>query len=141
MGEDLALPRDELQFRSTLSGGPGGRHANATRTRVTVWFDLRRSRAFDPTTKARLAEALAGRLGQDGRLRVSCGRHRSQAANRREALGRLGQLLLRALAAPPPRRKATRPSRAARRRRLEEKRRRAEVKRGRRRPALDEAGE
>jgi ribosome-associated protein len=57
-------------------------------------------------------------------------RHRSQAANKEEAIARFAELLAGALERRRPR-TATKPTRAARERRLETKRRRASVKRGR----------
>ena len=63
-------------------------------------------------------------------------RHRSQEANRRDAVGRLERLIEQARQAPKPRKK-TKPGRAAKVRRLEGKRQQKEKKKLRGRPALD----
>ena len=91
---------------------------------------------LDEAGKERL-RALAGRrLTQEDEIVLEAHRHRSQEANRRDALARLEDLVMRARQAPIPR-KATRPGRAARAKRLLGKRHRKEKKRLRGRPAID----
>jgi ribosome-associated protein len=75
--------------------------------------------------------ALAGnRMTREGTLVITANRFRSQEQNRRDAVGRLVELVRAALHVPRPRR-PTRPSRAAKARRVESKRRRGEIKRSR----------
>ena len=59
---------------------------------------------------------------------ITAQRHRTQEANRRDALERLIELIRRA-AEPPVPRKPTKPTRASRRRRLDSKTRRGALKR------------
>jgi ribosome-associated protein len=119
-----AIPLDELEWRFSGSGGPGGQHANTSNTRVELLFDVARS----PSLARRQRERLLERLGPVVRVVVSD--TRSQARNRELALDRLRERLAAALRTPRPRR-PTAPSRAARRRRVEAKRRRGELKRQR----------
>jgi ribosome-associated protein len=120
-----AIPLDELEWRFTGSGGPGGQHANTSNTRVELLFDIAGSPSLAPRPRERLLE----RLGPVVRVVVSD--TRSQARNRELALDRLRERLAAALRTPRPRR-PTAPSRAVRRRRVEAKRRRGELKRQRR---------
>ena len=131
----LTIPRAELLYRASRSGGPGGQHVNTSSTRIELMWDFANSRALDDASRARIAEKLAGRLDAEGRVRVVASDHRSQQQNRDAADERLAQLVRRALLVPKPRKK-TKPSRAAKENRLAEKRHRAERKR-RRRPDLD----
>ena len=39
INDALAIPRDELAFRTSRSSGPGGQHVNKTETRVELLFD------------------------------------------------------------------------------------------------------
>ena len=94
---------------------------------MTVRYDVARSAVLTEVERSRVLDRLASRITKDGVLQVSSQEHRSQAANREEALERLRSLLARALA-PRRRRKRTRVPAAARRRRLENKRRRGRVK-------------
>lgn len=127
----LAIPLEELQWRFTTSGGPGGQHANKASTRAEVRFDVASSPSLGPRQRARLLE----RLGPE--VRVAVGEERSQARNREVALSRLASRLADGLRVERPRR-ATAPSAAARARRLEDKRRRSLRKRERSRPSDEE---
>ena len=120
-----AIPLDELDWRFSGSGGPGGQHANTSNTRVEVRFDVAGSPSLSPSQRARLLD----RFGPV--VRVVAADTRSQARNRELALSRLRERLADALRTPRARR-ATAPSAAGRRRRLEAKRRRGDLKRQRR---------
>jgi ribosome-associated protein len=137
IGPTLRLPRSELEYRASRSGGPGGQHVNTSSTRVEVWWDVAGSPALDEAQRARLLRVLASRLDSAGRLRLVSGGSRSQLRNREEVTERLRDVVARALVVPKPR-KRTKPSRAAKAARLEAKRRRAAVKRERRRPGTEE---
>jgi ribosome-associated protein len=135
-GIDLLIPADELRWRFSRSGGPGGQAVNTTDSRVELVFDLESSRALPPALKARARARLADRL-VEGALVVVASEHRGQWRNRQAARRRLRELLEEALRPPPPPRRPTRPGRGAVERRLEAKRRRASIKSQRRdRPQL-----
>ncbi|MGH9166108.1 MAG: alternative ribosome rescue aminoacyl-tRNA hydrolase ArfB [Acidimicrobiales bacterium] len=119
---DCVIAVDELEWRFSGSGGPGGQHANTANTRAELRFDVAGSASLSEAQR----ECLVSRLGPT--VRVVASDERSQARNRALATERLAQRLAAALHVATPRR-PTAPSRAARRRRLEAKRRRAELKR------------
>jgi len=122
---------EELEWRFSASGGPGGQHANTSNTRAEVRFDVAGSPSLGPRQRARLLE----RLGPD--VRVVASDERSQARNRQLALERLAARLAEALKVQTPRR-PTKPTRSSQRVRVEDKRRRGDVKRGRARPAPED---
>lgn len=128
----LAIPRSELRYVATRSGGPGGQHVNTSSTRIELWWDVAGSPALTDFQRTRLLERLATRLDASGRLRVVASAHRSQLQNREAATDRLRELVAEALVVPKVRR-ATKPSRAAREARLQQKRRQGALKRERRR--------
>ena len=119
------VPDDELQWRFSGAGGPGGQHANTANTRVEVTFDIAASPSLDEATRQRLLAVLGPRI------RVVCATSRSQRRNRDEAR-RLLEARVAAALVTPTRRRPTRPSRAAAERRLTTKRQVAERKRRRR---------
>lgn len=129
----VRLDPDELRWRFSRAGGPGGQGVNTTDSRVELLFDVARTAALSEAQRARVTAALGDRL-VDGVLTVTAAEHRSQLLNRRAALERLVATLRAALAPPPPPRRPTRPTRASARRRAEAKRRRSETKRLRRPP-------
>jgi ribosome-associated protein len=128
-----AIPLDELEWRFSGSGGPGGQHANTSNTRVELRFDIESSRALGPRQRARLL----ARFGPV--VRVVASERRSQHQNRELALERLRSRLADALHIDRPR-VSTRPSRQASQARVERKRTRGRQKQLRKRPsAADEA--
>jgi ribosome-associated protein len=130
---DVSVPRSELSWRFSRSGGPGGQSVNTTDSRVELRFDLAGTSALPDHLRSRALERLAGRL-VDGMIVISAAEQRSQLQNRRAAEGRLVALLAAAIAPPPRQRKRTKPTRGAIERRLESKRRRSQTKRDRRPP-------
>jgi ribosome-associated protein len=129
----VTIPRAELEFRASRSGGPGGQHVNTSSTRVELRWNAARSRALDEAQRARVIERLASRIDSEGVVRVVASASRSQRQNRAAAETRLAELVRAALAVPRRRVKTAVP-RAAKEARLAEKRRRGERKRQRREP-------
>lgn len=127
----VEVPVDELTWRFSGSGGPGGQHANTANTRVEVLFDLAASPSIPPHLKKRMRE----RLGDD--VRVVASDERSQWQNRRLALLRL-QGVLAGAAVVPRRRVKTSPTYGSKQRRLEAKRHTSRRKNERRPPSVDE---
>lgn len=123
----VVIPGNELQWRFSRSGGPGGQGVNTTDSRVQLTFDLAASAAVPEGLKIRALRRLAPRL-QDGCLTVTASDSRSQWQNRRAALGRLAEVLQRAMAEPGRPRRPTRPSRASVERRISGKKARGRVK-------------
>jgi ribosome-associated protein len=134
---ELRIPRSELEYRASRSGGPGGQHVNTSSTRIEVWWDVAGSVALDEVQRERLLTRLATRLDGAGRLRLVSGATRSQLKNRAEVTERLAEVVARALHVPKPRKK-TKASRAAKAARLEAKRRRSSLKESRRRGGRDD---
>lgn len=124
----VVVPRAELSFRASRAGGPGGQHVNTSSTRVELVWDVGTSAALTEQQRARVMQALAGRINGEGQLALAEGGSRSQLRNREAVTERFVELLREALYVPPPRRR-TRPPRAAREERLRAKKRRSETKR------------
>ena len=128
---ELRIPREELSFRASRAGGPGGQHVNKTSTRIELVWSVRGSRALTEEQRSRLAVKLATRLDTEGILRIVASDSRSQTRNRDVAEDRLARLVRLALAVPKTRKK-TRPTRGGVEKRLQSKHARSETKRARR---------
>ena len=121
----VLVAAEDVAIRTTTSSGPGGQHANRSRTRVIATLDIANATSLGDAERRRLLDALGPVV------RSGAGRYRSQSMNRAAALDQLGARLAAALAPVIPRRD-TKPTRASRERRLEDKKARSRLKSQRR---------
>ncbi len=127
MAESALPPAAELDFRYVRASGPGGQNVNKVSTAVELRFDIVGSPSLSGDVKARLRILAGRRVSADGVLLIDARRFRTQEANRRDAMGRLAELL-RVASIRPKKRVATRPSRASKERRIAGKKVRSGVK-------------
>jgi len=116
-----------LRIQFARSGGPGGQNVNKVNSKVQLWVALADLSGLPHDAAARLRVLAGSRLTAGGDIHISSETHRTQAANRREVMERLRELIVQAQKRPKTRRK-TRPGKAARERRLAGKRQRSEIK-------------
>jgi ribosome-associated protein len=127
INDSLWIPRAELTYRATRSGGPGGQHVNTTSSRVELAWDVGASPSLTDEQRALVQGKLANRINSEGVLLLTSSESRSQHQNRETVTARLVELVAQALVVPRKRKK-TRPSRAAKEARLDEKKKRSAVK-------------
>ena len=132
----VAVPRHELTYRATRSGGPGGQHVNTSSTRVELTWSVATSRALSPELRARALTRLASRLDGRNVLRLVSDRTRSQLQNKEDVTERFVAVLRAALTLPKARR-ATKVSKGIKAKRLDAKKRHSAKKADRRRPGHD----
>jgi ribosome-associated protein len=109
------------------ASGPGGQNVNKVSTAVQLRFDISNSPSLPDDVRQRLLTLAGNRATQDGVLMITARQHRTQEANRAEALAQLNQLIARAQVVPRSRR-ATRPTLGSKVRRLKEKSQRSSTK-------------
>ncbi len=126
----ISIDEREIHMDFVWSSGPGGQNVNKVATAVQLRFDVQHSPSLPDDTRERLIRLAGKRITKEGILMVDARRFRTQEQNRNDAVGRLVDLIRRAVERPKPRKK-TRPTQASKEKRLEAKRRRSEIKKRR----------
>jgi ribosome-associated protein len=137
INERVSIPKKELKFSFSRSPGPGGQHVNTTATRVTVFFNVEKTRSLTELQKMVVKGKLRRRMDKQGVLRISVHDFRSQIRNRQLAVDRFVELMREALQTVS-RRKSTMPTLGSLHRGKKVKQRRSQVKRMRRKPNMDD---
>ena len=126
----ISIGKDELDEIFLRASGPGGQNVNKVASAVQLRFNVAQSPSLPEGVRQRLLTSGDSRLTRDGVLVITAERHRTQAANREDALDRLAGIIRKA-AHVPRKRVATRPTLASKKRRLDAKTRRSDIKKAR----------
>jgi len=120
----------EVRFKSSLSGGKGGQHANKVSTKMELYWTPATSTVLGEETIARIIDKLAIKLSNEGEIRLVCEEERSQLMNKEKVIDKFYKLLASCFEEPKPRR-ASKPTKSSIANRLVAKKVRKDIKKGR----------
>lgn len=131
------VPEDELEFIYSRSSGKGGQNVNKVSSKVTLKWNVFKSREFSDEEKAKIEARWGNRIDKEGEFILYSQSERSQAQNKQDVIERLNGFVNEALK-PEKKRVPTKPSRGAREKRLRDKERISRKKELRKPPKLGE---
>lgn len=132
--ENLGILK-EVRFKASLSGGKGGQNVNKVSTKIELYWTPAESKLIEEEVKQILLTKLAGKLSQEGELRIVCEEERSQLKNKEKAVEKFYKLIT-ACFKVQKKRKATKPTKSSVTKRLEGKSKQKTIKANRRKPEL-----
>lgn len=130
--DTLAL-RKEFVFMASRSDGPGGQNVNKVNSKITLKFDVRRSRVLTDDDKEIILNRLGSYLTKDGVIVLSSKNERSQLQNKEAAVNKMERHLAKAFEKKKTR-KSTKPSKGSVQVRIDLKKRQSEKKKWRQKP-------
>jgi ribosome-associated protein len=126
----MKIPNTELQFTFSRSSGAGGQNINKVNTKVTMIWEIEKTKSISSFVKKRFIEKFSTYINQDGVVKIVSQRYRNQPRNISDCIEKL-HVMLEEVAKPPKKRIDTKPTKGSIKKRITSKKNKADIKKNR----------
>lgn len=123
----MIVPIKEFEFSFSRSSGAGGQNVNKVNSKVTLKWNMKKSKAVSAAVKRRFKAEYPRFVIEGGIVQITSQRFRTQAKNIADCTEKLSTLLS-SVAKPRKKRVATKPTRASVDKRIKTKKSKSETK-------------
>lgn len=121
------IPREDVDFQYSRSGGPGGQNVNKVSSKVQLRWNARTTIRLPEPVKERFLARYASRLTNEGDVVIASQLTRDQRSNQEDCITKLREMIL-AVWTAPKKRRPTKPSKGSKERRHQAKKNTSEKK-------------
>ncbi|MCO4793686.1 MAG: aminoacyl-tRNA hydrolase [Bacteriovoracaceae bacterium] len=126
----MKIPIAEFDFSFSRSSGAGGQNVNKVNTKVTLAWNIKKSKSISEAQKKRFVEKYKRFIKAEGIVKIISQRFRNQSRNIADCTEKL-HAMLESISKPTKKRVNTKPPKSSKLKRLDNKKNKSDIKKSR----------